>query len=416
MKGFGLFLILVAACFLLANVMVSDHGYVLVAFHDMSFESSLWGLLLLIGLVIGVIGITIALVKTLLAALGFIVPLSTKAKQRRARKLFNYGLAEFTKGHWKKAERLLSQAANAGEAPLINYLAAARAAHESGDYDASAEYLRQADSKAPGAELAIGITQAQLQLSGGLLEQALATLTRLHQKHPRHAHILKLLKETYYRLHDWQALSQLLPKLRKLKVIDEAQHQALEQEAFEALFDQACQQGKNQFDLDKKVKPVNQVWAGLSHTQKRDPETLYRYTQALASLGAHKKAEQVLRQSLTKSYSEPLIRLYGKVEGIDPNQQLLFAEKQLPSRPNDPELMLCLGRLALRNELWGKAKEYLEASLNLRKSIEAYNELGQLLAGMDDFETSTRYFQEGLLLAADNVSGLPHPNKQLHSY
>ena len=39
---------------------------------------------------------------------------------------------------------------------------------------------------------------------------------------------------------------------------------------------------------------------------------------------------------------------------------------------------------ALRNELWGKAKEYLEASLRLRKSVDVYNELGQLLASLDE--------------------------------
>ena len=416
MKGFAIFLMIVAACFLLANIMISDHGYVLVAFKDMTFESSLWGLLLLVALVIGAIWLTIGAVKMLLATLGFVVPLSARAKKRRARKLFNRGLAEFTKGHWKKAERLLSNAAKAGEAPLINYLAAARAAHEAGNHEASATYLRQADSKAPGAEMAIGITQAQLQLSGDHLEQALATLNSLHQKYPRHVYILKLLKEVYVRLNDWHSLSKLLPKLRKFKVVSDDQHRQLEQQAFKALFEQAYQRGATQFSTDEKVKPVNLIWNDLSSSQKRDPIILYRYVGTLAMLGADHKAEQLMRQNLANSYSEKLIRLYGKVEGSDTKQQLLFAEKQLNSRTNDPELLLCLGRLALRNELWGKAKEYLEASLKLRKSVDVYNELGQLLASMDNFETSTRYFQEGLLLAADSVSGLPHPRKQLTKY
>ena len=85
MKGFAIFLIMVAACFLLANIMISDHGYVLIAFNDMTFESSLWGLSLLVALVIGAIWLTIGAVKMLLATLGFVVPLSARAKKRRAR-------------------------------------------------------------------------------------------------------------------------------------------------------------------------------------------------------------------------------------------------------------------------------------------------------------------------------------------
>ncbi|OED42811.1 hypothetical protein ACH42_11535 [Endozoicomonas sp. (ex Bugula neritina AB1)] len=416
MKGFAIFLALVSSCFLLANIMIGDHGYVLIAFEDMTFESSLWGLLLLVALAIGAIWLVAGLIKVLFTTLGLMVPLSGMARKRRARKLSNRGLTEFTKGHWKKAERLLSQAANAGETPLINYLAAARAAHEAGNNEASATYLRQADSKAPGANMAIGITQAQLQLSSDQLEQALATLTSLHQKHPHHAYILKLLKEVHYRLGDWQSLSKLLPKLRKCKVVTDEQYRELEQKAFKTLFDQAYQRGLTLFPLDEKTKPVIQVWGNLSATQKRDPVTLYRYVNSLAMLGAEQKAEQLMRQNLANSYSEDLIRLYGKVKGSDIKQQLLFAENQLSSRTNDPELLLCLGRLALRNELWGKAREYLEASLELQKSVDTYNELGQLLASLDDFETSTRYFQDGLLLAADTVSGLPHPRKQLAKF
>ena len=411
MKGFALFLLFIAVCFALTHVMINDHGYVLLAYNDMSFESSLWGLLLLVTIVIGLLMVGKGLLRMLLGVLGIVYPLSARARGKKARRLFDRGLAEFTKGHWKKAERLLSQAASCGEAPLINYLAAARAAHEAGNEEASANYLRQADSRSPGAEMAISITQAQIQLSGNHLEQALATLKHLHQKYPRHAYILKLLKEVYTRLHDWHSLAKLLPKLRKFKVVSEEQFHTLEQQAFDALFEQAYQRGRSQPSLEEKIKPAVQVWSELSSVQKKDPVILYHYADALVRLGAEKKVEQLLRQNLTKNYSETLVRLYGKIKGGDTKNQLRFAETLLNERTNDPELLLSLGRLALRNELWGKAKEYLETSLRLRKSVDVYNELGQLLASLDDFETSTRYFQEGLLLAADSVSGLPHPRK-----
>ena len=401
MKGFALFLIMISACFLLANIMVNDSGYVLIAYDKMTFESSLWGMLLFIFITLGLLWFAVILVRLLLGGLGLIYPLTSKARKAKARKLFDRGLAEFTKGHWKKAEHYFGHAANSGDSPLINFLAAAKSAHEAGNYESSANWLRQADSSAPGAEMAIGITQAQLQLSSNHLEQALATLTHLHKKYPRHGFILKMLKQVYVRLNDWQSLEKLLPKLRKHKVIKDNEYQQLEQQAFQALFEQAYEYGRNRGSNDKRIEPAETIWAGLSKNQKKDPVILYRYCDCLAHLGAQTKAELLMRENLSQSYSEPLIRLYGNILSQDLKKQLLFAESLLNKRTNDPELLLTLGRLALRNELWGKAREYLEASLRLRKSVDVYNELGHLLARLDEFENSSRYFQEGLLLAAE---------------
>lgn len=407
MKRFALFLVLLGGCFFLANAMISDSGYVLVAYEGMTLESSLWGMLLLMLAVMASIWIGIRCCQLFLGASTWFYPWSARARKSRVQRLSAKGLAEFSYGHWKKAEKLLAQAADCGEAPLINYLAAARAAHESGRTEASAQYLRHADNTAPGAEIAIGITQAQLQLSGGHLEQALATLKHLHKKAPNHAYILKLLKQVYIRLNDWQALARLLPQLKKCKIVDNRQYRSLEKQAVDALFEQAFRQGRSKNQLEQRIQPASQVWAGLSAQQRRNPQMLYRYAHCLMGLGAEAKAERLIRENLNKSYSGELIQLYGKVKGQDPGKQLLTAESLLHERTNDPGLMLTLGRLAMNNELWGKAREYFEASLRLKKSVDAYNELGRLLAQLDDHENSSRHFREGLQLATEQANHFP---------
>lgn len=416
MKAFALFLLLLMGCLVLANVMVSDTGYVLLAYENYTFESTLWGLCLIILLVMTGLWLVSNLVRMMFGATSFIYPFSAKAKQRHARKLSMRGFAEFTHGHWKKAEKLLSQAAEAGETPLLAYLAAARAAHEAGNHDACADYLRRADQKTPEADLAIGITQAQIQLSGGQLEQALATIKRLHKKEPRHAFVLKLLKQVYCRLGDWQSLAALLPKLKKLKIIDDIEYRELELQSFEALFKQAYTHGRGHLSSEARARPVHKIWNELNSAQRRDPIILYRYTNCLLQLGLEDKAAPLLRENLPKCYSAELILLYGKIKSNDIKRQLLFTESLLKERPNDPDLLLSAGRLALRNELWGKAKEYFEASLNLSKRVDTYNELGRLLANLEEHEASNRYFQEGLLLAADSIVDLPMPNKQLQQF
>ena len=59
------------------------------------------------------------------------------------------------------------------------------------------------------------------------------------------------------------------------------------------------------------------------------------------------------------------------------------------------------GRISVRNKLWGKAKDYLHKSLELKESPSTYAELAALLSSMGDYESSNQYYQTGLLLIAD---------------
>ena len=60
------------------------------------------------------------------------------------------------------------------------------------------------------------------------------------------------------------------------------------------------------------------------------------------------------------------------------------AEGWLKTRPNDPTLLLALGRIALANRDWASAREYFEASLKQRRSAEVYGELGRLCLAMGE--------------------------------
>ncbi|MCK5892952.1 MAG: tetratricopeptide repeat protein [Endozoicomonadaceae bacterium] len=396
MKATILLLLVIAGCFGIAHLMVHDSGYVLIAYGRFSQESTLWLFLLEVMLVItgyyvlklggGLLGGKISLA----------YPLTQKSKRRRAQRQSAKGLIQFANGHWQTAQKLLSRAAEFGQAPLLNYLAAARAAHENGDYEACSDYLRKADASSPGADIAIGITQAELLLARGRLEQALATLKRLRKRFPKHSYVNKLLKRVYLRLHDWQALSKLLPTLRKLNVVSSDELDSLNQQVYTALFEQAYQQGKCHTDRADRIRPAEVIWHNLNKSQKKEDCLFYGFVHCMRRLGAEKEAETIMRRHLSDLYSERIIRLYGQIQGEDSGRQLLSAEKLLDERPSDAELLLALGRLCIRKQLWGKAREYFETSLMLRKQADTYNELGQLLAHIGEHKKSTEFFRQGL--------------------
>ncbi|MCE6982513.1 heme biosynthesis protein HemY, partial [Pseudomonas frederiksbergensis] len=112
--------------------------------------------------------------------------------------------------------------------------------------------------------------------------------------------------------------------------------------------------------------------------------------------GAESEAEQALRTALKRQYESHLARLYGLVRGGDLARQLQTAEGWLKEHPDDPSLLLTLGRLSLQNRLWGKARDYLESSLRVQRNPEACAELARLLASLGDAERSNQLFQEGL--------------------
>lgn len=115
-----------------------------------------------------------------------------------------------------------------------------------------------------------------------------------------------------------------------------------------------------------------------------------------------------MRKVLRNHWSDELINLYGRIKGHQPEEQLLIAEQWLKDRPNNAELLLALGRLSLRNELWGKAKEYFQTSLHLRRSRETLAELSRLNAHMGEEEASIKLLMQGL--ESDNsLPDLPMP-------
>ena len=101
------------------------------------------------------------------------------------------------------------------------------------------------------------------------------------------------------------------------------------------------------------------------------------------------------------------IRLYGELQLPEIAQHLKNAEAFLKDRPEDPDLLLTVGRLSFRNQLWGKARSYLETSLAIRPAAETCEALGQLMERIGDKEAAAKAFQRGLAMRTEGARRLP---------
>ncbi|MBT8148649.1 MAG: tetratricopeptide repeat protein, partial [Gammaproteobacteria bacterium] len=122
---------------------------------------------------------------------------------------------------------------------------AARASSAIGDAKAVDGFLKQAELSTEGADVAIGLTQAELQIQNNQYEQALATLLRVKKKASNHPVVLKLLARVYTELNDWHSLIKLLPALRQVKgaMASDIEVSRLEQVACRELLGTAAKKG-----------------------------------------------------------------------------------------------------------------------------------------------------------------------------
>lgn len=382
-----------------------DLGYIRISLGNYLIETNFWVGLALLILVVVLIVVALGLLRRFRHGTGLMTGWLARGSERRARRRTTQGLLALAEGNWPRAHKMLTAGASNADTPLINYLAAAQASFETGDHDAVDELLRKAFESTPGSDMAVGITQAQLQLAGNRLEQALATLIRLRKQSPHHPFVLKLLKNTYLRLEDWRELSKLLPELQKRAVLPAEELNELQRLVWKNLLQCAaddCRRNQKD-DPEASLEPLTRLWDELPGSLRRDEFTIRDYARLLADLGDEAQTETLLRKVLRNHWSDELINLYGRVKGLKPDEQLLMAEQWLKDRPNNAELLLALGRLSLRNELWGKAREYFETSLKLRRSRETLAELSRLNGHMGEEEASVKLMMQGL--ARDN--GLP---------
>ena len=308
------------------------------------------------------------------------------------------GMIEVAEGNFARGEKMLGRAASTSDSPLFNFLQAARAAHLQGRDERRDEWLRLAYQETPEAANAVLLTQAEFQLDREQYEQALATLRRLEEDSKNHAHALALMGRLYYRLEDWAALEDVLPRLRKsTQIKPETLEKWTIRVHLEALHKAA----------DAEV--LDHSWKSVPRNLKKDPALLEAYYTGLMRVGLHDRTEKELAAALKSNWRGPLVRLFGLVEATDTTKQLKRAEGWLKNHGEDPDLLLAAARLCLRNELWGKARSYLETVISMRPTPEAYQEYGALLAQMGEADAAADAYRDGLgMVAAKPLPAIAH--------
>jgi len=367
-----------------AHFLLSDPGYVVINFHGYLVEMSVPVLVLLTAALFAVIWLIRKII---------IAPRRIGEAAGRFRSMI-----EVAEGNFARGERMLARAARTSDSPLFNYLQAARAAHLQGRNERRDDWLKLAYQEVPEAANAVLLTQAEFQLDQGQHEQALATLRRLDENSKDHGHALALMARLYFRLEDWSSLQEVLPRVKKHAQVKP-----------ETLATWTIRIHQEQLDNAADGDAVLHAWKDVPKANKSDITLLTSYYEGLMRAGLHEKTEKELAAALKSNWRGPLVRLFGLVEGADASKQLKRAEGWLTSHSDDPDLLLTAARLCLRNELWGKARSYLETVLSLSPSPEVYQEYGALLNQLGETDAAADAYRDGLgMVAGGSLPAIPH--------
>ena len=368
----------------------ADPGYVLVRFRGITAQTSL-----LAAVVLLLLAWAAATVLWRLARWPF------GAFSRRHRRLSQQRLAEglvaLMEGRHGDAERDLNRASRLDTLRGPALLAAAEASSRRGEHGRALESLDEAAQVAPRAAR---VLRARVLRRDGRPAEALTLLTPEADN--------SSLSPGGWREYALAALASgdtrrariALEPLQKSGVLGARGYNALETQVLVASI-QAATDGA----------VLNALWSQLPKSQRRAPAVIDAYARKAAGFGLALPAMDEVESALRREWSPQLVETYGMLAGDDLDARLRRAESWLDGHPNDPSLLLALGRMCVRMNLWGKARQYLERSLALVPSASGWEALGDSYAGQGDATLAQRCYRNAIaLVRGDNAEPLPASN------
>ncbi|WP_421248320.1 heme biosynthesis HemY N-terminal domain-containing protein [Aeromonas jandaei] len=362
-----------------------NKGYVLIALGNYTIESSVTSAVILAVLFYGALLIVEWLLGRVFGLRRKTLGWYGSRRRRKANQQTVAATLAMAEGHYSQAEKLMLKGASNSDTPLLNYLSAAKAAQARGDDVRRDQYLQKAQEENPKAELALTLTQTQLQIEQGQYDTALAMLESVYALNPRHPMVLDQLRQVHLARHDWAALCDLIPTLHKVGKLTPKQEEELLQQAWNGRLQQAA----------SNLETLKAVWQELPRKLRLEPELLASYGDLLRGLGADSEAATLWQEALRKQAMPQLLSRLPKLK-LDNYQPLLA---QLQKQQGQPEVDNALAQLYLLAGQLDEAQKLLEQQVEKAPSAAVYHALGQVMDKRRLTNKANEYYRQALELA-----------------
>ncbi len=307
-------------------------------------------------------------------------------RQRKGHDALTGALHDYFSGRFARAEKAASLAMELGEDPGLAAMLAARAAHELRAPERRDAYLAQGAKHLPGDDIMKIITEADMLLEQRRAADALTALQAMPQKHTAG---LRLELKALQQAKAWEKSLAVIDQLERRKVFDAAQARDLR---CRALAEHLRRQSTD-------VTSLEDAWRKVPEPLRRDARVARAAAEGFIALKAGPSAAQLIERSLERDWDSELAGLYADCAGGDASAHIQRAERWLQGHPGDAALLLTLGRLCMLQGLWGKAQNYVDASLAVEASHDAHLAAAQLHEKLGNADAAQRHTRAALDLA-----------------
>jgi HemY protein len=383
------FLLLAAAAVGVALAAKLTSGYALFVAPPYRVELSLNLLLVLV--VAGFVGgyLLVRLVKRAVGLPAEVRTFRRRQQQERARAKHDAAVVALLEGRYGKARQFAEEALAIPGSTGLSALVAARAAMDTRDYAGAEALLARADAQVASLAVPRLMLQAEMRLEQRQPTEALARLQALKKEAGSHTAALRLELRALHAAGRYAEIPPLVDQLVKRKVYGAAEGELLRAAAHAEELAARVHDGA----------ALRTYWSRLSDAEQRLPKVAAAAARSYLALGGDREAIDIIARSLERQWDSRLVELFAECRPADATRQLERAEAWLAQHNQDPALLRALGTLCERQQLWGKAQTYLEASLALDDSHRTRVALGELLARLGRHDEANVHLAAALKLA-----------------
>jgi len=319
-----------------------------------------------------------------------------RRRSERANAALAAALQAYYEGRYARAEKEAAIAFEDGTAPGVAALLAARAAHQLRDFERRESWFERAAAAGEAAQTAHVMSLAEIALDERDFIGARNALRGL-QGNARHIASMRLLLRAERGAGSWEEVLRLSSQLAKRDAIAPA---LAEEYKLQATIELLARSADDAGAFERR-------WRAIAPADQRQPRLAAAGARHANALGNALLARDILEQALAEEWTPQLVRLYGELpRGLNAASRAEEArlriergERWLAARNRDSDLLAALGRLCADAELWGKARNFLEAALSFEESRTAHLDLARLAEKMGDAAGAQRHYRRAAELA-----------------
>jgi HemY protein len=300
-----------------------------------------------------------------------------------AQRALREALRALFEGRFARAERAARHAQSSPAIAGLSALIGARAAHRMQEYGRRDQWLDRAEADAD-LGTARQVAAAEMWAEQHQNARALQAIESMHAAGARHIHAMRIALSAHLQSGHWLEAVRIVRALDKHRSLHPAASARFKFIAYSGLLREAS--------ADPTL--LRSQWLQIAAADRLAPELALEGARLLNRSGLGQLAAQALEAAIDERWDERLVDEYGRCEGEHGRAAIERAEGWLKQHVRSAVLLRCLGRICLRERLWGKARAYLEESQRMAPDADGALALAELAEALGEPEAAAQRYRE----------------------